>query len=770
MATNFTNKYMQVFQNYNEFGEHSADYVRGEDHIAFLIEENEVIYWLYLEQVWRPLNVRTTTTGELEDGRTKVAVRLEYIEGGQKYTSVPNIPDPERITSMSRFLEDYPDIEEVNVSGTVNLTDLSYAFAGSKIKDFSMLDTSNVTKYNNCLENVTLTNDIIINVGNVEEVRLSELLKNSTITNARINIPNSTIIIGSTPLCDTTFDTFEIPYNEEDIEINESDTDLNWGDGINKYKTVLIRSSKGNKIKAPSLFLYFNDVGESYNIDVQEIECINALFDAAQDVKNIKIKAKKLICEFDGSESLEGKIDNREVECTCITKDNWNYIPTISFGYGFYKNPDRLTGIINNNGTLGNFFYTIPIVDDTFYSDKQCPISIFQYKTTFEEVADVNISSKVDSSLIYVDWYNIDFDTSNMSMVINNYMPNDGGGISIQETFFILNGKTFNKFILDNNITDENNLPTLCFQNVFFELNTTEFSYIRGKYKLTSLSGYATYRHTSMFNNLVLYSDIEVDIKSLNTHPFLTKDNVIIKAPRFIITNVGNSGKIEITNLINDNNELYISYYNSYPNYLIRDTSCVLYVSGLLCSFYDWFAGTAVNVPIHIDGETNFYLYITYSNDDYISYYKEKSIIDNLFIECKDNCFIGRIDILEYDTDENIINHGCVVKNIYGIVNVTLPYYVNVYNASNIIYNEDTFESIHHIDINSSRCIESNSFITSFKNLDNETLINLITKLIDNTSSSIKTIYMYRSQHTIIGEENITAAVAKNYEFAIIEN
>lgn len=54
--------------------------------------------------------------------------------------------------------------------------------------------------------------------------------------------------------------------------------------------------------------------------------------------------------------------------------------------------------------------------------------------------------------------------------------------------------------------------------------------------------------------------------------------------------------------------------------------------------------------------------------------------------------------------------------------------------------------------------------------VDDENTINLITKLVDNTSDDKVTIYIYRSQANIIGEENIAAAVAKNYEIAIIEN
>jgi len=77
---------------------------------------------------------------------------------------------------------------------------------------------------------------------------------------------------------------------------------------------------------------------------------------------------------------------------------------------------------------------------------------------------------------------------------------------------------------------------------------------------------------------------------------------------------------------------------------------------------------------------------------------------------------------------------------------------------------------IEHIDINSVKPRDSSNYMTDYLSCDNETLINLITKLVDNTGNFSKTIYMYRSQSNIIGEENIAGAVAKNYEIAIIEN
>ena len=757
----YTNKYMQVFDTYDEFAQNSADYVKGEDHIAYLIQENEVIYWLYLEQVWRPLNVRTTKTGELEDGRTKVAVRLEYVEGGQKYTSVPNIPDPERITSMSHFLEDYPDIEEVNVTGTVNLTDLSYAFAGSKIKDFSLLDTSNVTNYVSCLENVNLNNGITINIGNVQELGITELFKNSTITNAIINIPNNVYIKGSTPLYNTTFNTFEIPYDENDIEVNESDTYLTWGDGINKYKTVSIRASKGNKVKAPSLFLYFNDVSEHSNINIQEIECVNAYFESGQDVKNIKIKAKKLIYGADGSEELEGKIDNREVECTCITKEQWNYIPTVSFGYGFYKNPDRLTGIINNNGTLGNFFYTVPVVDDAFYADKQCPISIFQYKTTFTEVADVNITEATDNSLIYVDWGSIDFDKSNVNVEIYNVID----AITFDRT------KHFNKFIIDNSnieINGINNYPRLNTQHngADVDLNYNKYR-ISGNYQLdyniyNSLSfkdiniycnNKTVYCYTSEHNfsndkNIKLYN-----VKNINLLPNINTDNFIIET---LIEN----------NIFNSYCQLYNWTYSQYRKnrLLIQyiDNVKLNIYAGMLTIYYKWFEHTSENNYIDIYTDTNLvYGELVSMKDDWYL-----DTLENVYVNCINDTYINYFDGFTVNTTGDDIPFT-MAKNWHGVINIILSSY-----RTDIDYNIYT-NYTEHIDINlvkPSNSSNNSSVILGYKYLDDESTINLITKLVDNTSNSTNTIYMYRSQANVIGDDNIAAAVAKNYEFAIIEN
>ena len=104
-------------------------------------------------------------------------------------------------------------------------------------------------------------------------------------------------------------------------------------------------------------------------------------------------------------------------------------------------------------------------------------------------------------------------------------------------------------------------------------------------------------------------------------------------------------------------------------------------------------------------------------------------------------------------------------NNIYGKVNIVLNNYTVHSNTTNYIENK-----LIHIDLNKVKVNTTETCILFYENLDNETTVKLITKLVDNTSSTSKTIYMYRTQANIIGEENIAAAVAKNYEIAIIEN
>ena len=754
MATNFNNKYLQVLQNYDEFGEYSADYTKGEDHVAFLIEENEVIYWLYLEQVWRPLNVRTTKTGELEDGRTKVAVKLEYVEGGQKYTSVPNIPDPERITSMSHFLENYPDIEEVNVIGTVNLTDLSYAFAGSKIKDFSMLDTSNVTNIKGIIDNVNNKDlDITIKYKTHYTEEDSSAFKNITLNKLEliqllvfdyyIDIHDSNInklILNNQRIC--------LYGSNGSSIIDEIESD----DCVSISSTN--GNSKGNKIS--------NVVANEISISPSGLIDDNIL----------NIKFNKLIIGDSNFNSYNWKnkivcLSNDNV-CNIVFKSDNRQIYNFSFGYGIdYSLVPNVNLAVVDNCIIGNFIFTVPIVNDEFYTkySNANKISIFQYKTTFEEVADVNISSEVDSSLIYADWDSIDFDAINMNIEIYNiinFKNNNNESI------------TFNKFILDNRELDLTYDTYPKDYSVIDNISANE-GYISGNYicylNWINYGSADSKTKLSINTNTLLKNIILWDYSEIYVYGSILTDNNIkfaySKAPSMPVIYCY-TNNVDISNLKDENNIVTCALNTNNDDYKL------LYKEDIILNI--------------IKGYRSFYLTLI------IDYVKQENshIINNNIILIKSNNYL--ISLEQITKIENIYLHGNVtlsgfyslcnskgdfedyeisfknsVSNIYGEnITITLPGIteINSNGILNVYPDKDVYK---HIDIYKSNA-NSESYITIFMNLDNESTINLITKLVDNTSSTSKTIYMYRTQANIIGEENIAAAVAKNYEIAIIEN
>ena len=766
MATNFTNKYMQVFQNYNEFGEHSADYVRGEDHIAFLIEENEVIYWLYLEQVWRPLNVRTTTTGELEDGRTKVAVRLEYVEGGQKYTSVPNIPDPERITSMSHFLEDYPDIEEVNVSGTVNLTNLSYAFAGSKIKDFSMLDTSNVTNIQALLMDVDNENGNYEITTNAETLWLDDFILGAKFDTITINALNANKIYGNVINSVNTYIKKLICNYKDDYNYEHSgagnDVMLRYAKNLEyiKYPNIIVdlecdEENKELDIETNILSLTSNIVGNGSSLlNINTNSIIYEHYSSPHDIKSKWILQNKNDITFRGGYP--------------------KVVVNFSFGYGIKGDYD----IIANGHYIGNFWFTTPIVDDNFYADKQYPVSILQYKTTFEEVADVNITEVTDSNLIYVDWGSIDFDTSEMSIEIHNII--DITNIAL--------AKTFNNIIIDNRgLTEElekDDLPILTTDGREVDNN----GYISGNYKSN--------------DNVLFYSNL---FKDLNYYNFIggynfpvdcfdsTKDYNIKLYPNqkykqcFIRFNYiscihnPNITYFNIDNLIINNILTFDicnngNIYNYIANY-VENTSADIYVGDInlyLYTYYEYLKNSNINNQFNIKNPDASYKSIYLSNNIEIGYeFKETPIdLDTVYInmENKNNLFFYVVTYTNIGINDYAIRGIYFkIKNILGNINMGIPRYIG---NGNLNFDTDYNNTCHiNIQLSIMQDVLAEGDIRWYSTvLDNETTINLITKLVDNTSSTSKTIYMYRSQSNIIGEENIAAAVAKNYEFAIIEN
>ena len=728
MATNFNNKYLQVLQNYDEFGEYSADYTKGEDHVAFLIEENEVIYWLYLEQVWRPLNVRTTKTGELEDGRTKVAVRLEYVEGGQKYTSVPNIPDPERITSMSHFLEDYPDIEEVNVSGTVNLTDLSYAFAGSKIKDFSMLDTGNVDDMTYCLSNIDNNELEVITYSNVT-CCISHILDNSTIKSFTYN----GTVTDDSYFNNVTAEKLIVNTEQEITELNRALMRISNGCDISYIKGLNIQLSEAYGVNTLELVeakeISYDYNGSSYNNF--KVKCDS--FDLYPRKNNINI------CN--------------QIDVTEVTILNIFNTAQAKFGKGI-KYLDTVNFNIkhnNLNNYIGNFIFTTPIVDDAFYAkyaQYNTSISIFQYKTTFEEVADVNISNEVDSNLLYINWDDINFDTTNMNIEINN-------NIDVK----IYTNHHYKTFKLNSN-----NKILSVYDDSFENLIADNLE-ITGEYILDRRIYYKNGMHDVIFHDNVL--NIKDNV--------LVEKNIKADDINIIISNDGSDKQFDIDTLIENNivNSIILIESSTYNDDLHKEEFPIINYNSIINTIYIlgnaiallWYNYITKPNILHIKGEYDYgyaqinLFYKTYEKNTNIYGYED---INNIYLYFESNTY-GLMPFRIYENGNNKAYESFFnIQYIHGIINIYLDEHKNNAELKNINYI--------HIDIEKVFPDDDSVTIIPYMNCDAETNINLITKLIDNTSSSSKTIYMYRSQANIIGEENIAAAVAKNYEIAIIEN
>ena len=769
----YTNKYMQVFDTYDQFAQNSANYVKGEDHIAYLIQENEVIYWLYLEQVWRPLNVRTTTTGQLEDGRSKVAVRLEYVEGGQKYTSVPNIPDPERITSMSHFLEDYPDIEEVNVTGTVNLTDLSYAFAGSKIRDFSKLDTSKVRYAYNLLQNVN-DESLIVNFSSADSCYANYIVDGATLnefnwiegygdTNARLDEH----IVKGIAYKACKINKFNIPHL-----FNNYDNTFREALSITVYTNNIITELIAPYIK----IVVYNENLIPKDVKLSSIKGQYVLFNLSNsNDKNVVLKGNDLYIEAEDIEfkynsnvsNENGKIVLRNY---CTPKHslivNNNYAPPrFNFGGGIKIENDKEIvlgdNLIKNKTSIGNFIFTTPIVDDAFYAKYNHPISIFQYKTTFTEVADVKITEATDSSLIHVDWGSIDFDTNEMSVEIHNV---------VNAEFRSFN-KTFKKLILDNVIEQQEDFNNYPLYDITSYRTLSNDGFISGFFKTIDPSSTNVVYENKLLKNATIYQANDTVIFRVNygSNIFSEERNVKIIGERninvskvygnyinpiyfdiytLIENNIFNANVISVNFDVSDS-ELYFKYYPNIELHLGNKNDFI--------RFYEYFKYSTRDNPIYIDKD------ITLVNDmanGIYSQYKHLETIENVYIQCTDNAFIKCID---GSYTNGSAREKSFANNFIGVINLEL----SRYKDSFIIVDNN----IKHIDINKTKADAYNNSIVYYQSCDEETLINLITKLIDNTSSSsAPTIYMYRSQANIIGDDNIAAAVAKNYEFAIIEN
>ena len=217
---------------------------------------------------------------------------------------------------------------------------------------------------------------------------------------------------------------------------------------------------------------------------------------------------------------------------------------------------------VRDDCIIGNFIFTVPIVNDDFYNkySNANKISIFQYKTAFEEIADVKISKDVNPDLIYPSNYydNVGNWTENMNVEIYTNIP---------IPYTAINTVTFNKYILDNrgfNFT-EDNCPVITdsAKRIFAK---DEDSRISGVFKFGGgYGGFAT-TETNLFKDITFYNVRYINY-STKTGNYFKNNNIVIKNsfPYISITsNTSSELFLDVDNLVNDNVLgiiLYIIHY-----------------------------------------------------------------------------------------------------------------------------------------------------------------------------------------------------------------
>ena len=811
---NFLPTFMQVFQNYNEFGKVSSSYIKGKNYIAYLINEFEIIYWLRLENIWKRLNVVFESEGKFEDERNYGNVYLRQIHGDIIYKDVPNIPDPERITSMKDFLKEYPDIENLYFTDTINLTTLENAFANSNLRTMDNFNTENVNNFNKTFSNLLSTNLNIKLTTNKNYIDITNILDKSTIDTFILNMPNI------------------ISFNEDDTKQS-----INIGDNIiaNKvifncgenYNGLYINLTCNNKIEYLKIYNAHCNINKQSKYSYKTIDAKNIDFIHSYDSSNeyfMELAGESYFINADTITTKNNniskygicKIYNGNITLNCI---NLN-ITLLGSNYGSYININSVENIniINDDFIdypgINAFLLEVDKVNNNVLSKYKCFFSIFQYKSYGNEIADVDIQPYDD---YLINFPNVEIVDKYSTGLINDLFYNIDTFINDYSKFNTVSYKIYVPFNIGTNNSRFNStisspinihFKELIIDNRDYELNINNAPIIINigdNYNISADNGYisGTFRYgieekdyiincfnsNDLFKNSIIYNCTYIDIYDKDKDYYSEKRNLKFKESYDFNDNIYYpylqihiSGKIvteiDIWSFINNNifkspirgmvsivgSTCYNTVFKYYNDVIIN----------IDCKNYFYYRYSNINNYLNL-----FRNYIIYPNKVFIndiviindinaypSLLSEiQSTLESVYIN---NCTIK--ELFTYSSNDSEFNRREIVyltlipiKNIYG-ENITL--YINSYHNYDFYFQKDIYT---HIDI--SHCeVDNNAYLTIFENFDNETLINSIDKLIDNTNNNTKTIYIYKSQQEIIGEKIISEAVTKNYEIAIIIN
>lgn len=765
MKDDILNKRLAIYNNYDDFGKNSYNYIKGNDYVAFLINENEVIYWINLEVIWKQLGIIVTNTENVtENGDTIVNIKLSG-NNNVIYDYLPSIPDEERINSLSNFCTNYPYIKHINLNNTINLTDISNAFNNITIDSFSLY-TNNVTNAVNCFNNTIINCDISLNFDNpnvnIDSLFAKSSCKNNTITiNANFESDKYYHIIYNYDTYNLfNYDIYKFIFNRN-LEIT---TYANNIDNYIKANNVLVNilndiydvnqsySNNIQHIEANKVELDFAYSAKYYNCEVTcDIIYIGQLYAYNVGRKKIKIKSSNVVKEV--GIDITYMLDASNVKYT---------------GYGCLIKIDNNTKITFLNDDASDYNYRIPayifnvkVVDDNFLSIFNNKVDLNQLNDDFDVLSDINL---IDSKYKDLCYFNIQStDTKILEHFTNNIIIKNG---------FVPTLRTYDFTIFDNIIIDTyeyaKNFDVYDYPDfVFMNYGNISISngYMRGFYKLNdNVNGYWNGLRCEFLNEVTAYINtdevIYIYCNDYNNADFLyekikfiPKDKNINNIIKVNIIEAGDNGAYS-----NFNFDISSFIYNNECNVYITSSQPIFFKYNPDITFYPVEFMQAIRYISKNDKICNVINDMIISQDDLVDNIDEIKDINSVYLNFVEDNYMPIRNTFNWNEKP----YGNVV-NLYGNINADF----NVHSSRRDC-------DFVHIDFNK---IKTGNYIDIIRipNLDESSIKKIPNALIDNSSTEeeIKTpinIIMFRSQYNYLNETDTNIILSKNYEIAITEN
>ena len=760
-----------VYDNYNDFGENSYNYAKGNDIIAYIENIYQVIYWLRLEVIWRPLNVIFTSSGTIvNETELGGAVYIQNI-GNNNYKFLPAIPDEYRILSMANFLSNYSTIETIDLPNTINLTNLSHAFENSNIKS-CILNTFKVNDLSyaflNCKNNFNITFTIDSPQGNIKCENM---------------------------LQDAVFDTFNLIDANKDNENHFNIQILKAGIYVTNNKDNLaILNFSGDNFRCDNLYLsYPNDSYRVKNINVEYIAIYS-------NIGAVNIEANETLLDNNNS-NIENDETFTNIKCNTLIINqraicqiilDIDYVKTIRLYLdNNYVNTD-MTGscrnILKTNLTLDNSLNKIEFIGNkdtdwvphgTFivnevnneaWNKLGAKIYYAWKDNTYTKFADIKLQ---DVEIEDFGVYDIPIDNIEIKGKIGRFLQSrDIGTYNTNYKITAVNDINYTELYINLENIGIDSLFSGYFESRRGDLTPKTIKYFKnvvintandittelyyGTHDYEFITNYISNEDNNIRifnnNNGVCFTTDETQedyiIYDLDISHFANNDNkIILRKCKFVSTDI----------YIGRTYSIFIRPINSKPNYQIICNNC----DNIMC-FTDL---TSENKPLYLKGSNNF----TYSKGSNTVYSNDIETAHKF----NDTANFYNNDTIYLDGDENaylyLDGKGTETYGTYSKIKNIISKNIIISFRNNGGWNGNVY-AVGIEELTNITCDRSfiNCYIDCYTKLTSDSINNLISHLIDNTNSNIASIGLTRAQYNLLTADNVQNALNLNYEFAIL--